>query len=174
MPCRADNRFCAGAGHYVAIRPRDSRRSESRLHIESRMFGPPFGPTDFMGSAGRLHDDLLFGGAECPIEARQRGLDEPWLDDDPSGLAIGIKLFGHSQWYERFCDAPGVHKHPDDYDGQAMARAVALPCFLDRIQGCAGRGVVAFERAFGELENEGLGRGDIALGSAFTDFHHLA
>jgi hypothetical protein len=37
-----------------------------------------------------------------------------------------------------------------------------------------GRGVIAFERAFCELEEKGLGRRDMALGSALADFHHLA
>jgi hypothetical protein len=55
-----------------------------------------------------------------------------------------------------------------------LACARTLPGFLDHSQGCAGRGVIAFERAFCELEEKGLGRGDMALGSALADFDHLA
>ena len=37
------------------------------------MLAPPFGPPDFMGSTGGLHDDPLIGGTECLAEASQRG-----------------------------------------------------------------------------------------------------
>jgi hypothetical protein len=46
--------------------------------------------------------------------------------------------------------------------------------FLDHGQGCAGCGAVAFKPAFRELEQKRLGRRDTALGSAFSDGHHLA
>ena len=52
------------------------------------MFAPPFRPPDFVGSPGGLYDDLLFGGTECPIEARQRSLDNPRFKHDPRRLAV--------------------------------------------------------------------------------------
>jgi len=61
------------------------------------MFAPPFGPSDFMGSASSLDDNALIGGTEGMRETGQRGFDEPGFEDDPRGLAVGIKFPGHSQ-----------------------------------------------------------------------------
>jgi hypothetical protein len=55
-----------------------------------------------------------------------------------------------------------------------LSRTLALPGFLDHSQGCAGCGSVTFKPALCELEQEGLGCRDTALGSAFADFHCLA
>jgi hypothetical protein len=40
-----------------------------RPHFGLRIFAPPFGPPDLMGSASGINDSSLFGGTECPIEA---------------------------------------------------------------------------------------------------------
>jgi hypothetical protein len=45
---------------------------------------------------------------------------------------------------------------------------------LDHSQGFTGCGSVAFKPAFCELEQEGLGRRNAALHTAFADGHHLA
>jgi hypothetical protein len=62
------------------------------------------------------------------------------------------------------------------YDGTdlRLACTFAVPGFLNRSQGCTGCGIVAFQRAFCELEKEGLRCRDTALGSVFADFHCLA
>ena len=44
------------------------------------MFAPPFGPSDFMGSASSLDDNALIGGTEGMRETGQRGFDEPGFD----------------------------------------------------------------------------------------------
>jgi hypothetical protein len=74
--------------------------------LGSRIFAPPFRPLDFMGRARGVYDCPLFGGTECPIEACQRGFDEPRLKGDPRGLAVKIEFLGHSQRFERRCDGP--------------------------------------------------------------------
>jgi len=62
------------------------------------MFAPPFRPPDLVRRAGGLHDDPLIGGSErSSLEAGQRGFDEPRFEDDPYGLAVGIKFPGHPQ-----------------------------------------------------------------------------
>ena len=138
------------------------------------IFGPPFGPSDLVRCASGLHDDSLIGGTEWPGEAGQRCLDEPRFEHHPRSLAIGIELPSHSQRFERGCDAPRRHDHMDDSADLRRVSALALPRFLDHSQGCTGCGIVAFQRAFCELEKEGFGGRDMALGSAFADFHYLA
>ena len=69
---------------------------------------------------------------------------------------------------------PGATMHMHDGADLRLACTLALPGFLDHSQGCAGCGIVAFKPAFCELEKEGLGCRDTALGSAFADFHCLA
>jgi hypothetical protein len=139
-----------------------------------RIFAPPFGPPDFMGGTSGLHDDPLICGTEWLGEAAQRGLDEPRLYGDPRSLVVRIELPGHSQRPEGRCDAPGRHHYMHDSADLRLACTLALSGFLDHGQGCTGCGIVAFQRAFCELEKEGLGRRHTALGSVFADFHYLA
>jgi hypothetical protein len=138
------------------------------------MFAPPFGPPDFMGSASGINDSALFRGTECPAEAGQCGLDKPRFERDPCGLAVRIEFRGHAQRLKRRCDAPGGHTHHHDGADPRLAYALPFSGFLDHGQGCAGCSAVAFKPAFCELEQEGLGRRNAALGSSFADGHHLA
>src|SRR5262245_10519990 len=138
------------------------------------MFGPPFGPPDFVRSASGLHDDPLISWTECVRKTSQRGLDKPRFEGHPRGLAVRIELLGHSQRLKRRCDASGAHNFPGNDADLWRSSALALPGFLDHSQGVTSRGIVAFECAFCELKEKGLGRRDTALGSAFADFHHLA
>ena len=62
------------------------------------MFAPPFGPSDFMGSASGFHDDPLIGRAEYPTETGQGGLDKPRFEHDPCSLAVGIEFLGHARF----------------------------------------------------------------------------
>src|ERR1700733_6325961 len=78
------------------------------------IFAPPFGPSDFMGSASGLYDDALIGRTEWLGKAAQRGFDEPRFEGDPCRLAVGIEFPRHSQGFKRRCDASGCHKHMDD------------------------------------------------------------
>ena len=87
-PLCAPKRTFANASGFIGSRPSDIR-------LGSGAFAPPFRPPDFMGSASGLHDDLLIGGTESPIEASQRGLDEPRLEGNLCRLAVGIEFPGH-------------------------------------------------------------------------------
>jgi hypothetical protein len=40
-----------------------------KAYFGLRIFAPPFGPPDFMGSAGGLNDNALISGTEFPIKA---------------------------------------------------------------------------------------------------------
>jgi hypothetical protein len=127
-----------------------------------------------MGGTSGLYDNALISGTEWLGETGQCGLDEPRFEDHPCSLAIGIEFPRHSQLLDRRCDASGRHTHQHDGADPRLDCTVALPGFLDHSQGCAGCGIVAFQRAFRELEKEGLGCRDTALGSVFADFHYLA
>ena len=84
---------------------------------KSRVFAPPLRPPDPVRCTSGLHDGPLIGGTESPIEAGQRGLDEPRFEGHPCGLAVGIKFPGHSQRHQCRCDAPGCHNYADDDAG---------------------------------------------------------
>ena len=69
----------------------------------------------------------LIGGTERKVEAGQRRLDKPRLEGHPCSLAVGIELLGHSQRFERRCDAPGRYDYAyDDADSRLVA-ALPLP-----------------------------------------------
>ena len=138
------------------------------------MFAPPFGPADFMGSASGINDSALFRGTECPTKPCQRGFDEPRFEGDSRSLATGIEFRGHSQRLQCGCDAPGRHTHHYDGGNMRLACALPFPGLINHSQAFTRCGPVAFERAFPELQQKGLGRRDMALGAAFADFHHLA
>src|SRR6516162_6785462 len=139
-----------------------------------RMLAPPFGPSDFVGGARGLHDDPLVGRAKCPIEACQRGLNEPGFEDDPYGLAVAIEFPGHSQRLQRRCDTAGLYKIQGYGPDLGLASAMPLPGLLDQSQGRTGSGAIAFHPAFSEFQQKSLGRRDTALASAFADGHNLA
>jgi hypothetical protein len=126
-----------------------------------------------MGGTSGLDDKALIDGTEWLGEAGQCGLDEPRFEGDPCSLAIGIEFPGHAQRLERRCDASGRHTHEHNGADPRLACASGLPGFLDHSQGCTGCGIVAFQRALRELEKEGLGCRDTALGSAFADLSGL-
>src|ERR1700680_3167684 len=77
----------------------------------SGVFAPPLRPPDLVGGASGFHDGPLIGRTECLGETGQCGLDEPRFEGNPCGLAVGIEFLGHSQRFERRCDAPG-RQHP--------------------------------------------------------------
>ena len=80
-----------------AVYPLPRVYREQRFRISLWMFAPPFGPSDLVRRAGGFHDDPLMGGTERSLEAGQCGFDEPRFEDDPYGLAVGIKFPGHPQ-----------------------------------------------------------------------------
>jgi hypothetical protein len=86
------------------------------------------------------------------------------FEGDPRGLAALIEFLGHSQRFERRCDAPGRHTHQHDGGDGRLACALPFPGLLNHSQAFAGCGAVAFERAFSKLEQERHVRRDRALG----------
>jgi len=82
---------------------RDDVGGQCRLIIarlagaDSGIFAPPLRPFNLVRCTSGLHDGPLIGRTESPIETGQRGLDEPRFESHPGGLAVGIKLPGHSQ-----------------------------------------------------------------------------
>jgi len=79
-------------------------------------------------------------------------LDDPWFEGGPRGFAVRIEFPGHSQRFERRCDAPGRHTHQHDGADPRLARALPFPGLLDHSQGFTGCGAVAFKPAFCELK----------------------
>jgi hypothetical protein len=116
----------------------------------------------------------LVGRAKCPIEACQRGLNEPGFEDDPYGLAVAIEFSGHSQRLQRRCDTAGLYKIYGYSADLGLASAMPLPGLLDQSQGRTGSGAIAFHPAFSEFQQKSLGRRDTALAPAFADGHNLA
>jgi len=116
-----------------------------------------------------LHDDPLISGTESPIEAGQRGLDEPRFESHPCGLAVGIEFPSHSQRHQCICDAPWCHNHADDAADKAVVCAESLLGLLDHGQSCASRGPITFKSAFAEMKQERLGRRDTKTSSG-NDF----
>lgn len=62
--------------------------------VRLAIFGPPFGPSHFMGSATCLKDGALFGGTKYPSKASQGGLNEPWLEGHSCSLTVAIEFPG--------------------------------------------------------------------------------
>jgi len=60
----ADDVGCWGRSGQVAANLLEG----SENYFGLRIFAPPFGPPDFMGSASGLKDDPLVGGTEWPEE----------------------------------------------------------------------------------------------------------
>ena len=93
------------------------------------MFAPPFGPPDFVWSPSGLHDDPLIGGTEWLSKTGERGLNKPRFEGHPCSLAVGIELSGHSQRFERRCDAPGIYDGSDnDVDLELAYARTLLGC----------------------------------------------
>jgi hypothetical protein len=128
-----------------------------------RIFSPPFGPPDFVGGAGGLHDGPLIGRAERMRKTGQRGLDEPRFEGDSCSLTVAIEFPGHSQRLQRVCDTAGRYKRYGSALG--LVSAMPLPGFLDHCQGRTGCSAVAFKPAFCKLEQKGLGSRDTTLDS---------
>ena len=98
----APKRTFANASGFIGSRPSDIR-------FGSGVFAPPIGPPDPVRCTSGPHDGPLIGGTESPIEASQRGLDQPRLEGNLCRLAVGIEFPGHSQRLQRRCDAAGLH-----------------------------------------------------------------
>jgi hypothetical protein len=124
-------------------------------------------------SPSGLHDNPLIGGTKWLGKTGQRGLDEPRFEDHSCSLAIGIEFPGHSQRFERGCDAPGRHTCQDDLADPRLCCDLPFVGLLDHSQRFTGCGTVAFKSALCELEQEGLGRRNGTLGSTLADFQHL-
>jgi hypothetical protein len=72
-PLCAPKRTFANASGFIGSRPGDIR-------FGSGVFAPPIRPPDPVRRTSGPHDGPLIEGTESPIEASQRGLDQPRLE----------------------------------------------------------------------------------------------
>src|SRR5258705_5265193 len=87
----------------------------------SRLNDPPVGPPDLARCSGRLqHDRLLVGGQSLFPKARQGGLYNPGLEQNPRCLPIAIEFGAHAEALDRGADASRV------YDGNNYQERIKI------------------------------------------------